>query len=69
MNDGLKEVFDELITEYQNKFSTTTMYGMGIKELNKEQLMACIYWLGEEMNNIRYSIDKEREMMKLFRSQ
>ncbi|MFA7287441.1 MAG: hypothetical protein WC055_01030 [Melioribacteraceae bacterium] len=66
MDNHTEEVFKELIIEYKNKFNTTTMYGISIEELNKEQLMACVCWMGEEMNRIRSSFDKERKMLKLF---
>lgn len=68
MDTRTEEVFTELINEYKNQFSKTTMYGISIEELNKEQLMACICWLGEDINRIRSSFDGEREMLKLFRN-
>lgn len=60
MDKNTEGLFKELIKEYQGQFKTTTMYGIPVEELNKEQLLACICWLGEEIDKAKLSL-KEKQ--------
>ena len=61
-------IFKKIIDQYKDKFSTTTLFGIPISELDAECLRAGVCLLGESELRSMENMKKEREMMQMFAS-
>lgn len=57
----------QFIEEYSNKSNSITMFGVGIKELNKQELKAIIGFLLRREREDQYEQKRQAEMLNIFK--
>jgi hypothetical protein len=60
---------ERVVEENRHKFQGTSMFGVSITELSKDELMAAIIVMGNLEQEQRKSMKSEREMMASLRTE